>query len=353
MTTKHQSSLLLKKEKDLLRQQSSPPAASYKTQRYWEQYQPFFPAWARVADANAPEEEWFSWRGAAIHVDRFAARMAPSLAPAPAPAAAALTVILVHGGGGYGRMLAPLGRFLQTAGYEVIAPDLPGYGLSRADAALTSYAAWVEALCDLAATEYRHHGRRVVFFGGSLGGYLAYLCAARLGSELVAGVIATTLADPRSPLVRRQFSRNALVLHMLMPLMPCFAALAGGLKLPVKWFTKMHAMSNNRTLNRLIANDPLGGNVRVPVRFMQSIFTIRPAIEPEDFAVCPVLLAHPADDRWTGIASSRSFFDRIKGNKTLTMLENCGHFPVEEPGITQLQEAALAFLSTICEEEST
>jgi len=318
-----------------LRHKPSLLPANYQSENYWRRYQPFFPAEAQITAGHEPEEEWFAWRNAAIHLDRFAAPTAP------------LTIILAHGGGGYGRMFAPLGRLLHAAGYEVVAPDLPGYGLSRADDALTTYPAWVALLCDLAASEHRRNGRRVVFFGGSLGGYLAYLCAARLGPQLVAGVIATTLADPRSALVRRQFARNALVLHALMPLMPWFAALTGSLKLPVKWFTKMDAMANQPALNRLVAGDPFGGNVSVPVRFMHSIFAVRPDIEPEDFNVCPVLLAHPAEDRWTGIASSRPFFDRIKGEKSLIMLENCGHFPVEEPGISQLRQAALAFLSAI------
>ena len=310
-------------------------AANYQTENYWRRYQSFFPAEAQIIAGHEPEEEWFAWRDAAIHLDRFAAPAAP------------LTIILAHGGGGYGRMFAPLGRLLHGAGYEVVAPDLPGYGLTQADSSMVTYETWVDLLCDLAVDEYRRSGRRVVFFGGSLGGYLAYLCAARMSREMVAGVMATTLADPRSPLVRRQFARNALVLHAMMPLMPWCAALFGKLRLPVKWFTKMHAMSNDPALNRLVADDPFGGGVHAPIRFMHSIFTVRPVIEPEDFDLCPVLLVHPANDRWTGVASSRPFFDRIKGEKTLIMLENCGHFPVEEPGITQLRLAALAFLSKI------
>ncbi len=134
-----------------------------------------------------------------------------------------------------------------------------------------------------------------------------------MGAGPIAGVIATTLADPRPPLVKRQFARNALVLHAMMPLLPICAPLIGRLRLPVKWFTKMDAMSNNPSLNRLVADDPYGGGVRVPVAFMQSIFAVRPSIEPEDFDQCPILLAHPGNDRWTGFESSRQFFDRIKG----------------------------------------
>ncbi len=316
------------------------PQASYKTETYWEQYQSFFPAHARVTAANGPNEEWRPWRGASIHVDRFPCAASP------------LTVIVVHGGGGYGRLFAPIGKLLHGAGYEVLAPDLPGYGLSQAHPSLVTYQAWTDLLCDLASSEYQNTGRRVVLCGGSLGGYLAYLSAARMGDGPIAGVIATTLADPRSSLVKRQFARNALVRHVMMPLLPFCTPLIGGLRLPVKWFTKMGAMSNDPSLNRLVAEDPYGGGVRVPVNFMQSIFSVRPDIEPENFDHCPLLLAHPGDDRWTGFESSRQFFDRIKGDKELVMLENCGHFPVEEPGITQLERASIRFLGEIASNRS-
>ncbi|MEX8194886.1 alpha/beta hydrolase [Comamonas guangdongensis] len=311
------------------------PQTSYKAKTYWMQYQSFFPAHARVTVANGPNEEWLPWRGASIHVDRFPCVASP------------LTVIVVHGGGGYGRLFAPIGKLLYDAGYEVVAPDLPGYGLSQAPASLVTYEAWTDLLCDMAAIEYRNTGRRVVLCGGSLGGYLAYLCAARMGGGPIAGVIATTLADPRTPLVKRQFARNALVRHVMLPLLPFCAALIGRLRLPVKWFTKMGAMSNDPLLNRLVAEDPYGGGVRVPVSFMQSIFAARPDMEPEDFDLCPLLLAHPENDRWADFESSRQFFDRIKGEKRLVMLENCGHFPVEAPGLAQLEQASIRFLQQI------
>ncbi|WP_260430083.1 alpha/beta hydrolase [Burkholderia stagnalis] len=308
---------------------------SYETQTCWLRYQPHFPLHARIDAATAPREAWHEWRGAAIHVDRFDA---PD---------AALTVMLVHGAGGYGRLFAPLGRLLHRAGHNVIAPDLPGYGLTRSPHTLVRYPVWVDLICDLARAEHARTGQRVAFFGGSLGGYLAYLCAARLGPDIAAGVIATTLADPRTPLVRHQFARNRLVRHGMMPLLPLAARLAGGLRLPVKWFTRMGAMANDDALNRIVAADPCGGNVRVPIAFMASIFAVRPDIEPEQFDVCPVLLAHPAADRWTPIESSLPFFTRLRAPKQLVMLDGCGHFPVEMPGIGQLEAAALAFLDEI------
>ena len=60
-------------------------------------------------------------------------------------------------------------------------------------------------------------------------------------------------------------------------------------------------------------------------------------IEPEEFDICPVLLAHPEADRWTPVEVSRLFFDKISAPKRLRMLENAGHFPIESPGLQQLE----------------
>jgi len=42
---------------------------------------------------------------------------------------------------------------------------------------------------------------------------------------------------------------------------------------------------------------------------------------------------------------SRPFFDRLKVPKRLVMLDNAGHFPIEEPGVSELRTALLDFLA--------
>jgi pimeloyl-ACP methyl ester carboxylesterase len=106
-------------------------------------------------------------------------------------------------------------------------------------------------------------------------------------------------------------------------------------------------VANDPEIARLASEDPIGGGNSVPLRFMRSLLTIQPTIEPEDFDVCRVLLVHPAADLWTKVEASRLFFDRIKGSKQLVMLENCGHLPLEQPGLNQLEEAVSGFLKEI------
>jgi alpha-beta hydrolase superfamily lysophospholipase len=306
---------------------------SYAKTGHWRRYQDFLPERMRLTPGREPAEEWWPWRGGEIHLDRYAAPEAT------------LTVVMLHGAGGNGRLLAPFGRLLRERGFEAVLPDLPGYGLSRAPAEMFSYRRWVDCAADLVEAEARRSGRPVALFGMSIGGYLAYLTAAQ--GRGVAGVIATTLADPRLAVVRDQFARSPRLNRMLHPLLPLAAAVLGGLRVPVRWLSNMKAIANDPEVARLLCEDPLGGGNRVPIRFLQSLLAIRPAIEPEDFEVCPVLLIHPAADLWTTIDASRPFFDRIKGPKQLVMLENCGHLPIEEPGLSRLEEAAVGFLTKL------
>src|SRR6266566_4422272 len=131
---------------------------SYAEVNHWQAYQRFLPARLRLEDGRGPVEEWWPWRGAEIHLDRYAAPAAP------------LTVVMLHGGGGYGRLLAPFAMMLRAHGYEVVLPDLPGYGLSVARAELFSYSRWVDCAADLVEAEARRSGRPVVLFGMSVGG---------------------------------------------------------------------------------------------------------------------------------------------------------------------------------------
>jgi alpha-beta hydrolase superfamily lysophospholipase len=236
----------------------------------------------RLSAGREPVEEWSPWRGADIHLDRYAVPEAP------------LTVILLHGVGGYGRLLAPLGLMLQEHGYEAVLPDLPGYGLSVVSPDQVALDRWVDCVADLAEVEAQRSGRRVVLFGMSLGWMLGYMAAVK-GSR-AACVIATTLLDLRLPMAREQGANTPRLAPMLTRMLPPFAAVFGGLRLPIRWFTNMGKIANDPKLARLVCEDSVGGGSKVPLRFLRSLLAFRPAIEPEGIDLCPLLLAHPATD---------------------------------------------------------
>jgi alpha-beta hydrolase superfamily lysophospholipase len=308
---------------------------SYAGSDRWLRYQAFFPPQMRCTPESTPIEEWWSWRGLDVHLDRSAVPSSP------------LKVIVLHGAGAYGRVMAPAAVLARRHGYETVSPDLPGYGLTHVPRERLEYGLWVDCVADLIAAEIARDARPVLLFGVSLGGLLAYHAAAR--SRRVAGLIATTLADPREPAVRQGFARTPLLGSAGLWLLDALRPLTDGLPLPMRYMSKMDRISNKPELSHLCATDPLGGGNWVPARFLRTLMYTAPDIEPEEFHVCPVLLTHPGVDRMTDISLSRRFFDRLACPKQMVVLEGASHMPTEHPGIDQLESAVLEFVGGIAQ----
>ncbi len=304
--------------------------ATYDSHPTWRAYQTHFPEALRCTPATTPREEYWRWRGLDVHLDRL-----------PAPNAS-LKIIVLHGAGAYGRVMAPAAAVAQRYGYETVAPDLPGYGLTKVPRRDMTYPLWIDCVCDLIDAEIARDGKPVVLFGVSLGGLLAYQAAAR--SRHVRGLIATTLADPRESVVRRGFARHPLLGTAGLWLLERLAFMTDGLPLPMALMSRMKQISNKPALSAIVMGDRLGGGSWVPARFLRTLMTTAPAVEPEQFTTCPVLLAHPGVDRMTDIALSRRFFDRIAAPKRMVVLDGASHMPTEHPGIDQLEAAVLAFI---------
>lgn len=306
---------------------------TYETHATWRRYQDHFPAGLRCTAASMPREEYWRWRGLDVHIDRLAVPTAPA------------KIIVLHGVGAYGRLLAPAAVLAQRYGYETIAPDLPGYGLTRVPHAELTYPLWIDCVRDLIAAERARDARPIVLFGVSLGGLVAYQAAAQ--NPDVSGLVATTLADPRECAVRLGFARNALVGTMGLWLLERLAFFTDAMPIPMRAVSRMQHISNKPALSALVMRDPLGGGNRVPARFLRTLMTTPPAVEPEQFTTCPVLLAHPGVDRMTDIALSRRFFDRLAAPKRMVILDGASHMPTEHPGIDQLEAAVAAFMTQV------
>jgi pimeloyl-ACP methyl ester carboxylesterase len=108
--------------------------------------------------------------------------------------------------------------------------------------------------------------------------------------------------------------------------------------------SKMRALCNDKQAMEVILKDKTSAANWATMRFLDSYGNFAPAIEPEDFDVCPILLTQPDKDTWTPLHLSMLVLEKIKKVKVdIVMLENGGHYPVEEPALTQMREAIIAF----------
>ena len=302
----------------------------YSQQKTWEEIIRFFPENNRINNNCSPSETILAWKNGYIHLDHY-----------KNPKARA-KIIMLHGVGGNGRILSFMAVPLFKKGFEIICPDLPGYGYTKTSSNNITFQGWVEVVNHIIEKDTIDDDRPVFLFGFSLGGTLAYHVAAQ--NKKIKGIIATCMLDQRMREVRDYSAINKAMSRLGPSFLKIFNTIKPGLMLPMKLVANTGAIVNNPDLLEILLQDKTSSGVRVPIRFLYSIINAKPDLEPENFQHCPVALFHPEKDKWTPVEVSKIFFNRIKGDKELKILENAGHFPLETPGILQLEKYTEDFI---------
>lgn len=302
--------------------------AQYAGRPSWIAYRDLLAKEFQIEIAREPVERWQTVHGHTLHVDDWRPDGAEKG-----------TVILVHGGGGHGRILAPLGDAVASMGWRALAPDLPGYGLTKpARGWRWDYADWPRAIAALADAT----AGPVVLTGLSVGGMTALYAAQQ--ARTVRGVIATTLIDMSDPRIYagaarwRWLGRVARLSGAYMPF------IADQIAMPLRLAAPMHAMTSKPRMRRYFETDPLLGGKWVPARFWRTLHEYKPPSGHLDLP-CPFLLAHPGADAWTPVALSMPAFDRIGTQKRLRVLTNGSHLPAERPAYDELRAEIAGFLA--------
>ena len=124
-------------------------------------------------------------------------------------------IVLLHGSGRASRMWQPVIRDL-SAGWHVLAPDLPGFGRSTGPFTVSGAA---QAVAEMAAVQTAP----VHLCGLSLGGVIAVRVAALLGTQVASLTVTGTPVVPRRdfPATLRRYRR------LPGPLLPMFSDVAG------------------------------------------------------------------------------------------------------------------------------
>ncbi|MFE4516958.1 alpha/beta fold hydrolase [Kitasatospora sp. NPDC056783] len=197
------------------------------------------------------------------------------------------------------------------------------------------------------AHEQARDDRPIVLYGLSAGGMLTYHVAAKAARGTLRGIVGMTFLDQRDQQVRDETSHDKLTARAGVPLMGVIAKTpAASAKYPMSLASKMSALANNPDAMKVLMKDPTSAANRVSVRFLDSYATYAPAVEPPEFDACPILLTQPAEDRWTPHHLSVPVLSRItKVPVDTVMLENAGHYPLEEPGLKQMEDAIADFVT--------
>ncbi|WP_435795059.1 alpha/beta hydrolase [Nocardia aurea] len=312
----------------------------YRDQSDWRALQRYLPSRLRLNDATAPTEDFWEWRGNTVHLDRY-----------PDPDAPA-KVVLHHGVGTNGRQMSLiLGAPLARRGFETVAIDNLGYGLTTTrPGSVHSYDDWVDLVVDFLAFERARDDRPIVLFGLSAGGMLAYHVAAKAPSATLRGLVGTTFLDQREQKVRDSTSHDIVQSRFGLPFLGLVAKTpAAGIEYPMRLGAKMSALVNDRGALRVMTRDRTSGGNWASARFLATYSTYTPAVEPEQFDACPILLTQPHRDRWSPLPLSEWFLSRVTHVPVRTvLLDDAGHYPIEDAGLRLLEDAVADFTTEVC-----
>ncbi|HDR9833665.1 TPA: alpha/beta fold hydrolase [Burkholderia multivorans] len=315
------------------------PATLYMDQSAWRDLQQFLPARLRLeSEDQMPTEEFWEWRGNKVHLDRYLNPNAPA------------KIILHHGVGTNGRQLNLIvGKPMADRGWEVTAIDNLGYGMTPAPKEPHSYDDWVQLATDYIAYERTRDDRPIVLYGLSAGGMMTYDVAAHAPRGSIKGIIGMTFLDQRNEHVWRSTAHDPFTAGIAStPLRVLDNTPLEGIKLPMPMVSKMNAGCNNPDAMRVFLADRTSAGNRASIRFLDTYHRYVPDIEPADFDICPILHTQPGADRWSPAELSKPVLDPItKVSVRQVVLENAGHYPLEEPGLTQLQDAVDAFVREV------
>lgn len=302
---------------------------SYASQPNWREIQQFLPKVFQLGQGQEPAEEWWDWHDHKIHLDTYRNPQAK------------VKVILFHGVGTNGRQMSLiLGAPLARRGYETIAIDMPGYGVTQvAKGAPVKYDDWVQAGSDYIDTELARDNRPIVLYGLSAGGMETYHVAAL--NRKVKAIVGMTFLDQREQQVRDETALNLFMSRVGGPMLHLTAKTPlASMTIPMSLASKMSALVNNDDALSVFLKDRSSAGNAMSMAFLSSYMRYQPVLEPEDFDVCPILLTQPAQDRWTPLHLSKPFLGRIHKVPVRTvMLENAGHYPLEQPGLSQMVDA--------------
>lgn len=299
----------------------------YSDDNSWKELQLLLPVKNRIDQIAEPEEKYIEVNGMEIHIDEYEMSSETS-------------IVVLHGVGGNGRLVSFFAVPLARAGYNVICPDLPGYGFSKYKKGIT-YTDWIEVGNKVVETEISK-GRKVFIIGLSAGGMLAYNVACN--HQDLSGLIFTNILDNREEEVKSCSAKNKFQAKYGIRILNLLPKFIRNVKVPIRMVTNMDGLVNNKEILNVLLKDKVGAGSMVNINFLLSMINSIPIIEPDKFNKVPVLMVHPGNDLWTPVEISEIFYNKIASNKRKVILENAGHFPVEEPGLSQMENAISDFI---------
>jgi len=308
---------------------------SYQSNTAWKQINELLPIDFQLKEDNLPLEETWNWKGNNIHLDRYPNQNSK------------YRVFLHHGVGTNGRQMNMiLGHKLAELGYDVVAMDNLGYGMTEVNQKDITYDDWVHCFADFVNTETKRDYKKPVLYGLSAGGMICYNSACFMNE--VHGIIGMCFLKNDDKTVGKETAKFGWSNWFMFPMMNFFSKIGfKRVKLPMKAVSKMNALTNDKKALNIFLNDKASAGAKVQLQFLYEYVSYHLPIPVEKFDKCPILLTQPEKDNWTPLHLTERSMKGIKAPFTVKILKDGGHYPMEETALKQLVQYADEFLKAL------
>ena len=252
------------------------------------------------------------------------------------------TIVFSHGIAGYARILLPFLIPLFEKGYNIIAPDLEGYGYNERIKGDFTWNTHLQNLNDTVKYAKSVFKGKVYLGGASMGGPLAYATDVRYNCS--DGLICWCLWDFSDREFMNKETNTKRLTYPMMPFLRLSSAIFGKLRLKTYYFVSYDTLTESMEFNNLLKKDPQAGTL-ISLRGATSLVTqSKPDIKHENYEK-PVLVCQPKQDKMTPSYYTIKTFDKIKSNKKKYVEFEGGHFPINRQSYEKWSEEVNAFIN--------
>ena len=256
------------------------------------------------------------------------------------------TIVFSHGIAGYARLLLPFSMPLYEKEYNIVAPDLEGFGYNQRKKGDFTFDIHLHNLNDTVKYARDTFKGPIYLGGGSMGGPLAYATDARY--DCADGLICWCLWDFADPEFITDSSATKGLTFYILPFLKMFSKFFGRVTVKATRFVPYRDLSDDPTFISMIMQDPQSGNT-ISLRGALGLVTqSKPDLEHESYEK-PVLICQPEDDKMTRSYHTRKVYDRLGSRDKKYVSFEGGHFPVDKKTYSRWGECVDNFIKAVKE----
>ena len=240
----------------------------------------------------------------------------------------AVTIVFSHGIAGYARVLLPFTMPLFELGYNLVVPDLQGYGYNKGTKGDFEWNAHKQNLKDSFSYAKKRFGGKVVLGGASMGGPLAYSAACEV--EDVHALVCWCLWDlnDKEFIVKETMTRKFT--YSLLPLFRLTSKFFGNIRIKTYGLVSYDTLTDSDEFNEMIKKDPQAGT-HITLKGAASLILQSKPIVPHERFTKPVLIVQPEKDEMTPKYYTEKVFERLgSAIKKYVLINKAAHFPIHK-----------------------